>query len=256
MKRPYSKLLRQIVKYCDKIVTNSMSLLDKVKKLPDKAEDKVELVHHSLNCKKFSQIPNLEDIENFKDKYDLNQAKTIILLQGPYITRKSQNEVIGYFPDILKEHKDTNYLIIGEGPLLPKIKEEVVNLNIDDSTVITGYISDEELLVAYHISDILIYPAQEGSFGTPLIEAMASGLPVIAIDKPPMNEMLPPDSGWLYERNNQEMFLEKVSDIIKNKKVIQKTTYKLQKHALMKYDYPVVGKKLVKVYSKTIKENQ
>jgi len=255
VKRPYSKLLRRIVKYCDNIITNSKALLDKVKRLPSKAEDKVILVQHALNCKKFSQIPKIEDTEEFRDKYDLTQDKTTILLQGPFITRKSQHDVIEYFPEILKRQPDTHFLIIGDGPLLKDIKEKVVSLNIEDATRITGYIKDEELLLSYHVSNILLYPSREGSFGTPLIEAMASGLPVIAMDRPPMNEMLPPDSGWLYPPNKREQIVDKVLQIVSNKKISKEITFKSQNHALKNYDYAVIGKNLVKIYKKVIKQS-
>ncbi len=254
VKRPYSKLLRRIVKYCDKIITNSMSLLEKIKRLPSRVEEKVVLVQHPLNCKLFSQIPKIEDTEAFRDKYDLTQGKTIILLQGPFITRKSQHEVVNYFPEILLRCPNTNFLIIGDGPLLKVIKERVVNLKIDDAAIITGYIKDEELLLAYHVSDILLYPSKEGSFGIPIIEAMASGLPVIAMDKPPMNEILPPDYGWLYPPNKREQIIDKVLEIVHNKDTIQEITFKSQNHALKNYDYSITGKNLVKTYSKIIKE--
>jgi len=254
VKRPYSKLLRKIVKFCDYNITNSMSHLDKIKRLPKKTEEKTILIHHAINCKKFSQIPKIEDTDKFRDKYDLPQDKTTILLQGPYITRKSQYEIIDYFPEVLKRQPKTNFLIIGDGPLLTEIKAKIVNLKIDDSTRITGYIKDEELNLAYHVSNILLYPAREGCFGTPLIEAMASGLPVIAMDRPPMNEMLPPDIGWLYPPEKKEQIVDKILQIIQNKKTIEQITFKSQNHALKHYDYSVIGKALVKNYKKIIKQ--
>jgi len=207
-------------------------------------------------CKIFSALPKLEDLETFRDKYDLDQSNSIVLIQGPYINRKSQHEVIKYFPEILKRNSKITFLVVGDGPLLSKIKEDVVNLKIEDSVIITGYIDDRELLLAYHISDVLLYPAEEGSFGTPLIEAMASGLPVIAVDKPPMNEMIPPRCDWLYPAKDNVALVDKVLDIIRNKEKSQEVAFKSQQHALKKFDSPVVGKNLVKAYTKIVKESK
>ena len=115
-------------------------------------------------------------------------------------------------------------------------------------------IDDKELILAHHVSNILLYPAKEGSFGTPLIEAMASGLPVIAMDRPPMNEMLPLDSGWLYPPNKREQIVDKVLQIVHGKERRDEITFKLRNHALKNYDYAVIGKKLVKTYKKIIKQ--
>ncbi len=256
VKRPYSRLLRRLVKHCDKIFTTSVSLLDKIKRFSKAMKEKVILMPHSLNCKIFSALPKLEDLETFRDKYDLDQGNSIVLLQGPYINRKSQHEVIKYFPEILERNSEITFLVVGDGPLLSKIKEDVVNLEIEDSVIITGYIDDRELLLAYHISDVLLYPAEEGSFGTPLIEAMASGLPVIAVDKPPMNEMIPPKCDWLYPTKDSIALVDKVLDIIRNKEKSQEVAFKSQQHALKNFDSPVVGKNLVKAYTKIVKESK
>ena len=256
VKRPYSRLLRKIIESSDLILTNSFSLLEKIRRLPKGTKEKTEIVPHSLNCKKFAQIPKLEDIEKFRDKYDLNLGKVVFLLQGPYITRKSQHEIIECFPEIIEYHPDSIFLIIGEGPLLSRIKEKIVNLGIEDAVRITGYITDEELHLAYHTSDILLYPATEVSFSTPLIEALASGLPVIAVDAPPMNEMLPPDVDWLYPPDKKDILIEKIIDIIEDKEASQQIAFESRKHALEKYDYNIVGKRIKKIYQKIIKASE
>ena len=256
VKRPYSRLLRRIAGSCNRIITNSFSLLERIKRLPKGIKEKTEIIPHSLNCKKFSQIPKLEDVENFRDKYDLSLGKIIFLLQGPYITRKSQHEIIVCFPGILKYHPESIFLIIGEGPLLSQIKEEIVDLGIEESVRITGYINEEELYLAYHTSDILLYPAKEVSFSTPLIEALASGLPVIAADTPPMNEMLPPDVDWLYPPDQNEQLIEKAVEIIEDKEASQQIAFESRKHALEKYEHKIVGKKIKKIYLNTIKESE
>jgi glycosyltransferase involved in cell wall biosynthesis len=254
VKRPYSRLLRKTVAQCDYIVTHSLSLLDKIKRMPKAATEKVKIVQTSLNCKRYSQIPKIEDKEAFIDKYDIDTSKVNILLQGPFISRKQQLEVVDYFPDIIEKHSKIHFIVIGEGPLLQKLKEKIVNYNIVDYVCLTGYINEEELLLAYHISDILLYPGKEGSFGISIIEALASGLPIVAADKPPMNEMLPPKCGWLYPPEKEKILVDRIMKIINDKEKSQQTAFKSQQHALKNYDHSIVGKKLLKVYNEIIKK--
>ena len=129
-------------------------------------------------------------------------------------------------------------------------------MGIEDSVRVTGYINEDELLLAYHTSDILLYPATEVSFSTPLIEAMASGLPVVAVNNPPMNEMLPPDVDWLYPPDDKEILVEKVVDIIEDKEESQQIAFESRKHALEKYDHSIVGKRIKKIYLKVIKDSE
>ena len=154
VKRPYSRLLRRTVAQCDYIVTSSLSLLDKIKRFPKKNRDKIELIQTSQDCKKYAQNPKLEDLETFRDKYDIETSKTNILIQGPFIARKRQLEMIDYFPAIIEKHPQVHFIIIGEGPLLQKIKEKIIQYDIDDNICITGYINEEELILAYHLSNV------------------------------------------------------------------------------------------------------
>ena len=253
--RRYRRLLRKTIKYCDAIISSSFSLLNKAGKLPDTLKSKVYIIPAPLNCKIYSQIPKIEDIEGFRDKYHLKQGNPTVLLLGPFIPRKLQLDVVDFFPDILAEEPKTMFLVIGNGPLLPKIKEKIVDYEIDESTVITGYVNDKELLIAYNISDLLLYPAEEGSFGTPIVEAMASGIPVITGDAPPMNEMLPPGSGWLFPLNRKDILVDIVAKILKSKEESLQFAFETKKHALKNYDYSVVGKKLIKTYKMIVKDS-
>ncbi|MBY9000787.1 MAG: glycosyltransferase family 4 protein, partial [Candidatus Heimdallarchaeota archaeon] len=254
VKRPYSRLLRRTIAHCDYIVTNSYSLLEKIKRLPKKTKGNIELVQTALDCKKYSQIPKIEDIETFRDKYDIDSSKVNILLQGPFITRKRQLEVIDHFPAIIKKHPNVHFLVIGEGPLLQKIKEKIVHYDIDDYVCLTGYINEKELILAYHISNIMLYPGREGSFGISIIEAMATGLSIVAVDLPPVNEMVPEDCRCLYPLEREKLLVERVTEIINNKEESIQLTFESQKHALKNYSHLVVGKKLFKFYKSIMKK--
>lgn len=251
VQRPYRNLLKKIVPYCNKIVTSSTSLLNKIGKVSEKIKSKIEIVPLSINCQNYSKIPNLEKIEEFCHKYDVEKDSKIILLLGPFIPRKTQHEVVDYFPKIKEKLPEVNFLIVGNGPLLTQIKEKIIEYNLEDHTIITGYIPDEELIIAYHISDVLLYPAEHGTFGTPIIEAMASGLNVVATDMPPMNEILDPSRHLLYPPKNYEKMTELIVQLLSENKSADKT-YELQKYALEKFNYPVVGKKLLKLYESLV----
>ncbi|MHA1685377.1 MAG: glycosyltransferase family 4 protein [Candidatus Heimdallarchaeaceae archaeon] len=251
VQRPYRKLLKRIIPYCDKIITSSTSLLTKIGKISEKIKSKIEIIPLSLNCHIYSRIPKIEQIDEFCDKYHIEKNNKTILLLGPFIPRKSQIEIIDYFSVIKKKIPNINFLIIGNGPLLPKIKEKIVEHHLDDTAIITGYVSDEELIIAYHVSDVLLYPAEQGTFGTPIIEAMASGLSVIAADIPPMNELLSHTEQLLYPPKDYNAMVESIVKVLSEEQNANKV-YELQRHALENYNYPVVGKKLLKLYESLI----
>jgi glycosyltransferase involved in cell wall biosynthesis len=70
-----------------------------------------------------------------------------------------------------------NLLLIGDGPLRPKLEAAS-----DSRVIFTGYRRGEELASIYASADLFVFPSLSDTFGNVLLEAMASGLPAVAFD--------------------------------------------------------------------------
>jgi glycosyltransferase involved in cell wall biosynthesis len=77
---------------------------------------------------------------------------------------------------VLKLNPATRLAIIGGGPEEANLKKKFQNT----PTVFTGYLHGEDLAQAYASSDLFIFPGANETFGNVVIEAMSSGLPVVA----------------------------------------------------------------------------
>jgi len=89
-------------------------------------------------------------------------------------------------------NKDFYVLIVGDGPLRPKLEQQARDLGIADKVVFTGFYDD--LPGALRAMDIFVLPSilDEG-FPTSVLEAEALGLPVIASDTGGTHETIQPD---------------------------------------------------------------
>jgi glycosyltransferase involved in cell wall biosynthesis len=71
--------------------------------------------------------------------------------------------------------------IVGDGPLRPALEAQFAETQRDASrTVFTGYLRGDDLAAAYAAADLFTFPSANETFGNVVLEAMASGLPVIA----------------------------------------------------------------------------
>jgi glycosyltransferase involved in cell wall biosynthesis len=72
-------------------------------------------------------------------------------------------------------------MVVGEGPLRRELGELADRLGVADRVVWQGWLSDAELIGAYHAATALWFPsnARSEAFGLVQIEAMACGCPVI-----------------------------------------------------------------------------
>ena len=69
---------------------------------------------------------------------------------------------------------------------------------LGDAVVVTGYVPDADLPLLYNAADVFCYPSLYEGFGLPVLEAMASGVPVIASNVTALPEVAG-DAAWLLD---------------------------------------------------------
>lgn len=95
--------------------------------------------------------------------------------------RKGVHFAIDAVSEVAKTHDNFRFLIGGSGPDKEALRLRVKELDLDKLVIFLGKISDEELPAFYRTLDVGFFPAYKNeSFGIVLLEAMASGVPVIA----------------------------------------------------------------------------
>lgn len=94
---------------------------------------------------------------------------------------------------IRRENPELNFQLTigGKGPLAGLLAEQIRELGLDEVVRLAGFIPDEELPAFYRSQDIFVLPTRElEGFGLVLLEAMASGLPVVGSDAGAIPEVL------------------------------------------------------------------
>lgn len=117
-------------------------------------------------------------------------GKKNIVFVGRLDERKGADVLIKAF-ELVKT--PSRLIIVGDGPLRTKLRRMAKG---NSSIVFTGKVSDELLPSFYASADICVFPAKGGeSFGIVIIEAYASGKPVVASDIEGYREIVKPEAG-------------------------------------------------------------
>jgi glycosyltransferase involved in cell wall biosynthesis len=131
------------------------------------------------------QIPTtyLGVSEEFAPNLEVHEGapKTYLLYVGARFGYKDARTTFSAFAEISKSFPDLHLLLIGGGALSPKEKKRIRQLGITPQ-VKQLTVSDSELPRIYSNAIALIYPSTYEGFGLPLVEAMASGVPILASD--------------------------------------------------------------------------
>ena len=130
-------------------------------------------------------IPNGIDIEHFSPKVPpiegFNDSKLNILFVGRLEKRKGVDCLLAAYGEVKRQFPDVRLIVVGPGTRLRSKYERLVHKNKLTDVVFTGFVSASDLPRYYQRADIFCAPASKGeSFGIILLEAMASGKPVVA----------------------------------------------------------------------------
>jgi glycosyltransferase involved in cell wall biosynthesis len=106
-----------------------------------------------------------------------------LLYVGKPTKRRNLPNVLRAFAALKREHNVPHRLVL-IGSALPgtSFEAEAAALGITSDIVTVPYASHEEIAVAYNASALLLYPSSYEGFGMPVLEAMACGTPVIALN--------------------------------------------------------------------------
>lgn len=114
----------------------------------------------------------------FKERFQLKDDIFKLLYVGRISKEKNLELLVRIFKRIAKMQEDIHLVIVGDGPYLGEMKQAMKGLPV----LFTGYLEGEDLCQIYASSDLFIFPSTTDTFGNVVLEAQASGLPVIVSD--------------------------------------------------------------------------
>ena len=103
------------------------------------------------------------------------EEKTIILYVGRVSWEKNLRLLVETYQHM--DHSRCHLVIVGDGPAHAEIQRELAHLPV----TFTGYLRGEALATAYASADVFAFPSRTETFGQVVLEAMASGLPVVGL---------------------------------------------------------------------------
>jgi glycosyltransferase involved in cell wall biosynthesis len=93
-----------------------------------------------------------------------------------YVGRLSSEKEVPRLRDVIRALPEARLAIVGDGPMRPELEKQFHGT----PTVFTGYLRGEALASAYASADLFVLPSKTETLGLVLLEAMASGCPVVA----------------------------------------------------------------------------
>ena len=181
-----------------------------------------ELVSYGVK-KPIKVVPSGINIDKFKEgkggylRTRLNLKKEpILLFVGRLGREKSIDFLIKSFRHVLTHEPSAHLVIIGEGPDKKKLQRQSLRLGVSKNTHFLGHIDNSEIHKAYKDASVFVFSSTTETQGLVVLEALASGVPVVALRDPAYECIENGKNGFLVKKDPKE-FAGKVVSILANK---------------------------------------
>ncbi|ULO05815.1 glycosyltransferase family 1 protein [Paenibacillus sp. 19GGS1-52] len=196
----YWKFMKWFHSSCDATLAPSHETLDSLRL---QGFSRLKLWSRGIDCHLYS--PQKRSLE-VRARYGIT-APLLLLYVGRIAPEKDISTLaltMQKLPESMQSQ--VHWLIVGDGPLLPELRAQAPS-----NVTFTGYKHGEELAELYASADLFVFPSSTETFGNVVLEAMASGLPVLAADAGGVRDLVVPgDSGIMVEPRSPEALVHAI----------------------------------------------
>jgi glycosyltransferase involved in cell wall biosynthesis len=171
-------------------------------------------------------VPNGIDVSAYADlpqaaalraRYPQIGNRKVVLFFGRLNFKKGVDTTIAAFAALAREREDIFLLLAGpDGGLRKAAEQWVAEAGLGNRTLFTGMVSGEDKRLVLGGSDIFVLPSQSENFGISVVEAAASGMPVIVSDRVNLWRDIEEAEAGLIAPPTPEAFTERLRFLLDN----------------------------------------
>jgi len=192
-------------------------------------------------------IPNGIDTEKFHPPENRKLTKpTKALTVCRLISRKRIDLLIKAIADTRKFGFDVRLNIAGEGNLTTQLRQLAVELDVADRVTFLGRVPAEQMPQLYCDNDIFVMSSAHEGMSNAMLEAMASGLPIITTRCEGVEELIT-DNGIVLEQPDEKLLAEALKTLAENEKTYNAMSAATRKHA-QKFTWKSAAQKYIHLY--------
>ncbi len=162
----------------------------------------IHVIPEGVDTRKFRPLQDRAALADWRRRV-LGEDVPYIAYVGKPTERRNLSPLIRAFAALKKEKRLHHKLLIvgADLPGTSPFRRVIAELGLDAEVVILGYANHDEIVLVYNAADLFVYPSSYEGFGMPVLEAMACGTPVIALNNTAFPEFaggvahLLPDAG-------------------------------------------------------------
>ena len=227
------------------IVTVSRYSAQKMVQLYDVDSKKIRVVPNGVDPQKFKPA---EDCEHVKDMIGGNNEH-VILFVGNLIPRKGLHFLIEAAKHVIKESKDTKFVVVGEGPLQNNLISYSKELGVSDKFVFLGDVPEAMLHRLYNCADVFALPSIQEGQGITLLEAQATAKPVVAFNVSAISEVVKNNETGLLVKPDSYELANAILHLLSDTSLREKMGRSGREFVSKNFSWDICAQNMLQVYS-------
>jgi phosphatidyl-myo-inositol alpha-mannosyltransferase len=187
--------------------------------------------------------PNVPPLEKFMD------GKRNLLFMGRFDPRNGLALMLKAFIRIREEYSNVRLIVVGDGPFRNYYKR-LIPAGLKEDVCFEGRVWEQRPRY-YATCDIFCSPISKASFGVTLLEAMASGKPIVATENTGYREVLDGSESILVPQGDHAVFADSVLRLLRNDSLRAEMSESGRNKAL-RYSWDIVTDRIVEYYREVI----
>jgi len=236
-------IVKDYANKCDCVIAPSESIKKII--INQGVVSRIEVVPTGIDLMVFENA----DKNIVREKYNIEPGQKLLLYVGRIAKEKNLEFLLNAFRLVLKKKPDSYLMLVGYGPeegyLDGLIKKTGIEKNIFQAGV-SSSVQDY-----YAAADLFVFSSLTETQGLVLVEAMAAGTPVVAVDSAGVKDVVDGKNGSL-TKNNISEFSERIIKLLENDALRKEMSQNARKTA-SSYSIQKMSRKMLKVYESVLK---
>jgi len=169
--KAYHRYIERALSYlCDKVIAVS-------------EKERTHGISFGISSHKIEVVSNGIEIGGFSERASARarmgwaESDFIIGFVGRLVPQKNPCRAVEAVAPLLKENRDSRFVIVGDGPLWDQVVEKVAELDLDDRVVMQGSMSAREVIAGF---DCVLCTSDYEGLALVMLEALAAGVPILS----------------------------------------------------------------------------
>jgi glycosyltransferase involved in cell wall biosynthesis len=238
----FARVLRMSLRRADQVVTVSYAMREEILAFSDARP--VAVVWNGLDAAGFGGT-GVQTREQVRAR--LRLPAHFLLAVGHFEPRKNYGTLVDTLALLHRDGMQWPLVIVGnDSGERMRIEQQVQLAGLRSSVHLLSGLSDDDVRSLYSAASMLVFPSRYEGFGIPLLEAMASGTPVVASDIPAFHEILG-DAGVYFDPESAPAMASAIREVMATTGLRERmVAYGLAR--VRDFDYEVLARQMAALY--------